>query len=87
MNQHRITRRQLLRGIGGTALLARLGGINALAQASQPDYKALVCLFMAGGNDAHNTVVPLTQSEFNAYKSARGTIRVDAYHQGNQQNP
>ena len=74
MNQHRITRRQLLRGIGGTALLARLGGINALAQASQPDYKALVCLFMAGGNDAHNTVVPLTQSEFNAYKSARGTI-------------
>src|SRR5689334_4355625 len=73
-NQHRITRRQLLRGLGGAALLARLGGINALAQSSPPDYKALVCVFLAGGNDGHNTVVPLTQSEFNAYKAARGSL-------------
>lgn len=74
MNQHQITRRQLLRGLGGMALLARLGGINAFAQSSPPDYKALVCLFLAGGNDGHNTIVPLTQSEFNAYKAARGSI-------------
>lgn len=74
VNQHPISRRQLLRGLGGMALLARLGGINALAQSSPPDYKALVCVFLAGGNDGHNTVVPLTQSEFNAYKSARGTM-------------
>lgn len=74
MNQHRITRRQLIGGLGGTALLARLGRINALAQSSPPDYKALVCIFLAGGNDGHNTVVPLTQSEFNAYRAARGSI-------------
>jgi uncharacterized protein (DUF1501 family) len=73
-NQHYITRRQLLRGLGGVALLARLGGINALAQSAPPDYKALVCIFLAGGNDGHNTIVPLTQSEFNAYKAARGSL-------------
>ena len=72
--QHHITRRQLLRGIGGTALLARFGRLNALAQAAPPDYKALVCIFLTGGNDGHNTIVPLTQSQFNAYRAARGSI-------------
>jgi len=72
--QHRITRRQLLRGIGGTALLARFGRLNALAQSAPPDYKALVCIFLTGGNDGHNTIVPLTQSQFNAYRAARGSI-------------
>ena len=28
------------------------------AAAVAPDYKALVCLFLAGGNDATNTIVP-----------------------------
>lgn len=74
MFQHSLSRRQLLRGLGGTALLARLGRINALAQGTPPDYKALVCVFLTGGNDGHNTVVPLTQSAFNAYKAARGTL-------------
>ncbi len=32
MRQHRITRRQLLGGLGGTALLTRFGMLNALAQ-------------------------------------------------------
>ena len=74
MNQHSISRRSLLKGIGATAMLTRFGWMNALAQQNPPDYKALVCIFLVGGNDGHNTVVPLTQSEFNAYKSARGTL-------------
>ncbi|MGE3313051.1 MAG: DUF1501 domain-containing protein [Limisphaerales bacterium] len=72
--QHRISRRQLLGGLGGTALFARLGRINALAQGAPPDYKALVCIFLTGGNDGHNTVVPLTQAQFNAYRAARGSL-------------
>lgn len=71
---HRITRRQLIGGLGGTALFSRLGRINALAQGAPPDYKALVCIFLTGGNDGHNTVVPLTQSQFAAYKAARGSL-------------
>jgi len=74
MLQHRITRRQLLNGLGGTALLSFLGKANAFAQGVPPDYKALVCVFLSGGNDSHNLIVPLTQSEFNAYKAARGSL-------------
>lgn len=74
MNRHRISRRSLLKGIGATAMLTRFGWMNALAQANPPDYKALVCIFLVGGNDGHNTIVPLTQSEFDAYKAARGSL-------------
>ncbi len=74
MIHNQISRRRMLAGLGATSLLARFGWMNALAQSSQPDYKALVCIFLAGGNDGHNTVVPLTQSEFNSYKSARGSL-------------
>lgn len=36
------------------------------------DYKALVCLFLFGGNDSWNMVVPRSTAEFNAYYGARG---------------
>jgi uncharacterized protein (DUF1501 family) len=74
MLQHRITRRQLLSGLGGTALLSFLGKMNALAQSGPPDYKALVCLFLSGGSDSHNMIVPQTQAALNAYKAARGSL-------------
>lgn len=55
--------------------LSRLGTINALAQqAPQPDYKALVCVFLFGGNDAHNMLIPQSAASFNAYKAARGSL-------------
>ncbi len=37
-----------------------------------PDYKALVCLFMFGGNDSWNMVVPTSTAEYNAYSTSRG---------------
>lgn len=74
MNSLVISRRQWLAQLGGAALVSRLGRINALAQGAPPDYKALVCVFLSGGNDGHNTVVPLTQAQFNAYRTARGSV-------------
>lgn len=74
MHQHHITRRQLLNGLGGTALLSFLGKVNVLAQTAPPDYKALVCVFLSGGNDSHNMIVPLSASQFTAYKNARGSL-------------
>lgn len=61
------TRRQFLRytaslGIaGGTAaaILEKLALSTALAQ-TQTDYKALVCVFLFGGSDANQMVVPLS---------------------------
>ena len=74
MNPHRISRRRLLKGLGAAAMFTRFGWMNTLAQANPPGYKALVCIFLAGGNDGHNTIVPLSQAEFNAYKAARGSL-------------
>lgn len=36
------------------------------------DYKALVCLFLFGGNDSWNMVVPTSTAEYNAYARSRG---------------
>ena len=43
----------------GTAALAfeRFGLLQALAQAG--DYKALVCIFLFGGNDSGNMLIPM----------------------------
>ncbi|MGI8602147.1 MAG: DUF1501 domain-containing protein [Verrucomicrobiales bacterium] len=39
-----------------------------------PDYKALVCLFLAGGNDASNMLVPNSTAEYTDYAAARGGL-------------
>jgi uncharacterized protein (DUF1501 family) len=36
------------------------------------DYKAMVCLFLFGGNDSWNMLVPTSTAEYNAYSAARG---------------
>ncbi len=48
---------------------------NVAAQSSDPDdYKALVCLFLAGGNDSFNMLVPSGTSEYADYRSARSDL-------------
>src|SRR3954471_16238402 len=42
------------------------------AGALPPDYKALVCLFLAGGNDANNMIVPFDTAGYAAYNSVNG---------------
>ena len=44
------------------------------AQVPADPYKALVCVFLLGGNDGHNMVVPLTPALFNAYRSIRSGL-------------
>ena len=70
------SRRNFLRLAGGgfsAASLLRLGTVNAFAQ-SAPDYRALVCIFLTGGNDGHNLLVPQEASAYAAYKAARGAL-------------
>ena len=49
------------------------GMLNALAQSS-PGYKALVCVFMFGGNDANNMLIPFDTNGYNNYASIRGPL-------------
>ena len=46
-----------LAAAGNAVGLRPFGALNALASSS-PGYKALVCIFMYGGNDSNNTLVP-----------------------------
>jgi uncharacterized protein (DUF1501 family) len=67
------TRRHLLQGItaGATvASLSRFGISDALAQ-SATDYKALVCVFMFGGNDGNNMIIPADSSGYAEYSAVR----------------
>jgi len=57
----------------GTLALRPFGMLPALAQ-SGPDYRALVCVFLYGGNDSNNTVIPTDDTNFKAYTSIRGSL-------------
>lgn len=46
---------------------------NANAENGAADYKALVCVFMGGGNDSNNTVVPKYPEAYDQYNFARGS--------------
>jgi len=52
--------------------LAALGA--AAAQSAPPSYKALVCVFLYGGNDPFNTIVPVDDAAYRAYAAARTDI-------------
>ncbi|MDD2769408.1 MAG: DUF1501 domain-containing protein [Methylococcus sp.] len=68
-----VSRRQFLQhsgqALGAAAMLSGLGRIAPAAAAS--DYKALVCIFLAGGNDGNNTVIPY--DDYAAYQAVRST--------------
>ncbi|MDW8479670.1 MAG: DUF1501 domain-containing protein [Xanthomonadales bacterium] len=54
---------------------------QALAQSSGGDYRALVCVYLAGGNDAFNWLVPREPAAYETYRQTRGGV----YHP--QSNP
>ena len=62
--------------IGWAGALGRFGLMTAAAQTS-PDYRALVCVFLNGGNDGNNLIVPLDASGYADYSSARGGLKLN----------
>jgi uncharacterized protein (DUF1501 family) len=77
-----LSRRRFLRAAaaGGIAYaFARTPGIAYAQMAGDdgfPDYKALVCVFLLGGNDSWNMVVPSSDAEHAAYAGARQNLAV-----------
>jgi uncharacterized protein (DUF1501 family) len=62
-----------LAAAGNAAAIRPFGALNALAQGTT-DYKALVCVFLFGGNDANNTLVPFDTAGYANYANIRGPI-------------
>ncbi|MDP3293669.1 MAG: DUF1501 domain-containing protein [Nevskia sp.] len=65
------TRRKLLSGLGSGLLLNTLPSFPVQAQ-TFGDYKALVCVFLLGGNDGNNLIVPHDTAGYGKYSAIRG---------------
>src|SRR5215475_9404228 len=78
-----LTRRQFIRqaacaALGTGALTATVRDLRflnaAMAQSLPNDYKALVCIFLSGGNDSNNLIVPTIPAEYADYSTIRSDV-------------
>src|ERR1051326_1219467 len=77
------TRREFIRqaacaALGTAALTSAIRDLRfmnaAVAQTNVTDYKALVCIFLQGGNDSNNLVLPTIQAEYDDYAAIRTPV-------------
>lgn len=66
-------RRHLLRSFGALPAAGLLGALASSGRASSDDYRALVVVFLIGGNDGHNVLVP-TDGMYGDYLAARQNL-------------
>jgi len=87
LDSHKLSRRRLLQWAVGSALgassrFAALGSLGAIGMASAQaatttgGYKALVCIYLGGGNDAFNMLVPTDATTYGLYQTARPTVAI-----------
>lgn len=76
----RIDRRGFLRTAGAAAAFAATPGVTyaQVVGGGAPfnDYRALVCLFLFGGNDSFNMLVPRSTAEHNVYLASRQNLAI-----------
>ena len=79
MTKHTFSRRNFLgsmlaaAGSTATPFALNLAAMGEAAAQTASDYKALVCLYMAGGNDCHNTLLATDSTSWNEYQRLRLT--------------
>jgi uncharacterized protein (DUF1501 family) len=62
----------------GTPFAANLMALGAASAQTAGDHKALVCIFLLGGNDQSNLVVPSSGSAYASYQAARPSLALPA---------
>ena len=75
-----MNRRHFLKGAGSAGMLAALGQLSfdsAFADTSS-DYKALVIVFLFGGNDSNNMIIPADATAYANYAAIRGGLAIPA---------
>jgi uncharacterized protein (DUF1501 family) len=82
VNRREFLRKSICAALGGASLYSALGNlrlIGAAAAAQRPAggaYQALVCIFMYGGNDSFNTIVPMSGTDQVNYLASRGDLAI-----------
>ena len=84
MKRREFLRRSLgtFAGLGACGVAGTLGNLKLLGAAMAaeqlgkgiPDFKALVCIFQYGGNDAFNTIIPRDGATHAVYAASRGPL-------------
>jgi len=78
LNRRGFIRQAACAALGTGALSAAIGDLrlinSAAAQSAINDYKALVCIFLAGGNDSNNLIIPTIQAEYDDYAAIRSDV-------------
>jgi len=77
-DRRKFIRQTLRAALGGASAFSALGQLQLLQAATRAnysfgDYKALVCVFLYGGNDGFNTIVPISGAARTAYDTTRPT--------------
>ncbi len=81
---HALGRRNFLRRAAwmtaatGSPLAMNLLAMGAASAQTASDHKALVCIYLSGGNDQSNTVVPAGGAAYASYQQARPTLALPA---------
>ncbi len=78
------TRRTFIRqaacaALGASGLVGAIADLRKLNAATYPvagDYKALVCVFLYGGNDGNNVIIPHDADGYAAYAAARSVLAI-----------
>ena len=73
VNRRTFIRSASLAAAGSVAGLRPFGALNALAQ-NASGYKALVCVFLFGGNDANNMLIQFDTNGYANYAAVRGPL-------------
>lgn len=78
MKNSHASRRKFLRQVSTLALAAGLSGWTQTSFAAGNDYKALVCIFLFGGSDSFNMLIPKDKNQYDLYRQARQELAVGA---------
>jgi uncharacterized protein (DUF1501 family) len=72
-------RRAFMQSMAAISATPMMGGLMQAAYAAGPfdEYKALVCVFLFGGNDSQNMIIPLGNLHA-SYASGRGNLAIPA---------
>jgi uncharacterized protein (DUF1501 family) len=83
VNRRAFLRRSLHAALGGVAVTSALGSLKVMAAAARlgkggvpNNYRALVCVFLHGGNDSFNSIVPISASHHATYLASRSAMAV-----------
>ncbi|PYK31345.1 MAG: hypothetical protein DME57_04110 [Verrucomicrobia bacterium] len=83
ISRRRFIRQAACAALGTTSIASTVWNLRAINAATAqavsagttgPEFRALVCLFLYGGNDANNMVVPTDNTTYNVYSIARGPL-------------